>query len=259
MARNLADLQAALQKDILEGKTETLPRLSVPKGSSPEKRLFVYQNAYIMRLVEILSEDFDTTWTFLGDEMFYDLAQRFVRECPSNTPNARWFSHRFPEFLETQEINAQVPAIAEIARIERALSDAFDAKDARVFERSDLEKAAQSGIEDAVLSFHPSMTLIRLNTNAYDIFKALRSEAAPPAPANMDAPRWCLVWRRDLTCRHMEVEAEQGALLDLAQAGHGFTKLCEFSATLGNPDTAAIRMAQYLGSWIENEMVTDFR
>lgn len=257
MASALADLQAALQRDIVGQTHQTLDRLSVPKGASPESRLYVYQHAYVARLVEILCEDYDTTWTFLGDEMFYDLAKGFVTKYPSNTPNARWFSHRFPQFLAEEQIGQDAPALVEIARMERALADAFDAADDPIFTRENLAEVAATGIENASLTLHPSVTLIRCETNSYDIFKALRGEETPPPMANAVEPRWALIWRRDMTCRHMELDAEQGALLDLALQGHNFVRLCEFAVSLGDPDTAAVRMAGYLGQWIENHMVTN--
>jgi len=257
MASNLAALQAALQQDIISGGTDVLPLLSVPDNASPEKRLFVYQNAYVARLVEFLCEDFDTTWTFLGDKLFYDLARKYIRDCPSHTPNARWFSHGFPEFLDGEKLVREVPAIAEIARIERALGDAFDAFDTVPVSHGALADLVHSGIEKARLKLHPSVTLLRLETNSYDAFRALRNEQDPPAVKNEDETRWLLVWRKDFTCRHMELKPEQGVLLDLARQGSGFEMLCEVSATMDGPDTAAIRMAGYLSGWIENELVTE--
>ena len=255
-APNLAALQAALQRDIVGRTGEALERLKVPESASPEKRLFVYQNAYVQRLVGIMMKDYDTTWTFLGDQMFFDLAQEFVTKYPSNTPNARWFSHRFPDFLGEGDLGRDTPAVAEVARVERALGDAFDAANDPVFSREQLGVVAQQGLETAKLILHPSVTLLRLETNAYDIFKALRAEEMPPEIKAESEPRWALVWRRDLVCRHMELDAEQGALLDLAGQGHGVTALCEFAATLGDPETAAVRMAGYLGQWIDNEILT---
>ena len=259
MASKLAALQATLQQDILTGKTQSLPLLSVPKGATPEKRLFVYQYAYTTRLVGILSEDFDTTWTFLGDQTFYDLAREFIQTHPSNTPNARWFSHRFPDFLATGEKTKDIPAISEIAYMERALSDAFDAENAAVATRDDLARVAESNIEHAKFILHPSVTLLRQKTNSYDVFSALRKEETPAALKDEEEPQWLLVWRNDLMCRHMELDREQGALLDLVQQGYGFSQLCEVSATIGDPDTAAYRMAGYLGSWIENALITEIQ
>lgn len=242
----------------MEGGSQTLPLLSVPAKSSPEKRLFVYQNAYVARLIEILGEDFDMTWTFAGDQLFYDLARKFIDTHPSNTPNARWFSHRFPEFIMGEDVHRDAPAIAEIAQLERALGDAFDAADGPVMDRADLETGFADGGTQKPLRFHPSVALLRMASNAYDIFNALRKSEAPPEMAVGQEDRWVLIWRQDLTCRHLELEPEQGILLDHALRGYSFERLCEVLMTLADPDSAAYRMAGYLGGWIDSGFLLRF-
>ncbi len=256
MASKLAEMQTCLQNDILNGECHSLSRLSVPEGASPENRLHVYQHAYVARLVEIVSEDYDTTWTFLGDQKFYDLAVAYVRECPSINPNARWFSHSFPEFLEQQPIAADVPVIAEIARIERALGDAFDAADDPTLSVEDLAGIGAENIERTIFGLHPSVTLVALKWNAYDIFNALSDGEHPPEPEKLDEICRIAVWRRDLTCRHMKLDVEEGALLDHVRQGFSFDKLCSISAFMGDPENSATRMAGYLQRWIEFQLLS---
>lgn len=252
MVDRLAALQSALQADIMGETTESLPLLSVPRDTRAEKRLFVYQNAYVSRLVEILGKDYDTTWTWLGDENFHALAQKFVRTHPSGTPNARWFGRRFPDFLRAEDLGPANPAVSEIAGIERALNDAFDAADAPPMTSEDLASMAGEGIEDMKLSLHPSAALLQMASNAHDILQALRAGGHPPDIAVSAMPRWVLVWRTDLTCRHMALDSEQGQLLDNLNRGAGFGGLCELSASIGGPDTAVHRMAGYLQQWINS-------
>ena len=252
----LAELQAALQDDILTGQTRTLPRLKVPEAASPAARLHVYQHAYAARLVEILAEDYDTTWTFLGDQAFHDLARAYIRDCPSQTPNARWFGARFPDFLATRPALADIPAIADIARLERALADAFDAADAPVAGLSDLAALGVENIERATFALHPSVTLLGLGTNAHAIFSALRGDTAPPAPEALDDRQWIVIWRHDLMCRHLALGSEAGTLLDHARQGYDFARLAEVSMLMGDPDTAATRLAGHLQHWIGLGLIT---
>jgi len=256
MAKNLAELQAALQIDIMHGQGHTLPRLSVPKNASAKERLLVYQNAYVIRLGQILCEDYDTTWTFLGDDQFNALARAYIHAHPSDTPNARFFTDKFPEFLETQPIGAEHPAVPGIARLERALRDAFDAGDDPVIGPEDLATVGAENFDKAVFHLHPSVTLMRLGSNGYDVLCALRDEADPPAPERRDPGQWIAVWRRELTCRHVALEQEEGTLLDLAHQGHSFAQLCEASALFGDPDNTALRMAGFLQQWIANHMLS---
>jgi hypothetical protein len=250
VASRLAELQAALQGDIMRGETTSLSRLSVPASVSPAARLHVYQHAYVARLTEILGEDYDTTWSFLGDENFHELTVDYVRDYPSHTRNARWFGHRFPDFLASHPKLAAVPAVAEIAGLERALADAFDAPDAAVVTHDDLAAIGAGNVEDLLFVLHPSVAVLGLATNAYDIFNALRGDAPLPAPRTRDDKAWVVVWRPDLTCRHAALGREEGILLDHVRQGYDFARLCEVSAMTGDADTAAARMAGYVRNWI---------
>lgn len=255
MPRTLAELQTALQNDVLQRQGTSLDSLSVPEGTSAESRLAVYQNAYEIRLVNILCEDYDTLWTFMGDDTFLDLAKSYLRACPSTYRNARWVGHGLPGYLADHPLAAQVPALPDLARIERAIRDAFDAPDVPVAAPEDLATIAEHA-EEATFTFHPGLTLIPTRTNAYDIFLALRADDTPPPPATQDDVRWIVAWRRDLKSRHMELTAEEGTLLDLAAKGSTFAHLCEVAAMMGDPDTTAARMAGHLRRWLENGMIS---
>ncbi|MEQ8896196.1 MAG: DNA-binding domain-containing protein [Roseovarius sp.] len=255
MARTLAELQAALQNDVLNRQSASLSSLSVPIGTSAASRLAVYQNAYEIRLVNILCEDYDTLWTFLGDDTFLNLAKSYLRACPSRSPNARWVGHGFPDHLDDQPIAAQHPALPDLARLDRAIRDAFDAPDAPVATPDDLATIADHP-EATVFTLHPGLTLLPQRTNAYDIFRALRAEQTPPKPTIQDDLRWIVAWRRGLTSHHTELTPEEGTLLDLTAKGANFARLCEVAAMTGDPETTAARMAGTLRQWLENGMIS---
>ena len=220
------------------------------------KRLLVYQNAYVIRLGHILCDDYDNTWTFLGDDQFYALAKDYIHAHPSDTPNARFFTDKFPEFLEGQPVGKEHPAVPDLARLERALRDAFDASDDPVIASEDLAKLGGENFEEAVFHLHPSVAVMRLASNGYDVFCALRDEQTPPAPVRKDPGQWVAVWRREMICRHVVLADEEGTLLDLARQGYTFAQLCEASALFGDPDNTALRMAGYMQQWIANHMLT---
>jgi hypothetical protein len=257
MASGLAALQARMQQDILHRDGSALDAIAVPPGHRAEDRLFVYQNAYVARLVEIMGKDYDTTWTYLGDQLFYDLARQFIAAHPSKTPNARWFSHGFPDFLAGLDLATQNPAVAELCAIERALGDAFDAADQPALSRDSLAQIMDN--TGARLTFHPSVALLRLATNSYDIFNALRADQTPPDVIRLQDETWVLIWRKDLTCRHMQLQPDEGAVFEMAMQGHGFEHLCEIAATIGPAERAAFRMAQHLTHWVDNGLITQIQ
>ena len=56
----------------------------------------------------------------------------YIAANPSDRRSARWFGRHLPAFVRKNETYAKHREIAEIAELEKALADAFDAPDAEL-------------------------------------------------------------------------------------------------------------------------------
>ena len=75
---SLKELQESFQRGVLAGDDSFLNEI---KGSAKESRdvLFgVYRNAYVLRLVEVLTEDYEQLHAYLGDAGFAKLAHAYI-------------------------------------------------------------------------------------------------------------------------------------------------------------------------------------
>ncbi len=127
---SLKELQESFQAGILAGDDAILGEVN---DSAREERtiLFgVYRNAYVLRLAEILSTDYEQVHAYLGDAGFSKLVKAYIAANPSDQRNARWFGRHLPAFARKTAPFADHPEVAEIAALEKALSDAFDGPDA---------------------------------------------------------------------------------------------------------------------------------
>lgn len=255
----LAELQERLQADIMQRSGSTLPEIRTPPGRDKAKRLAVYQSAYKLRLIEILGLSHEKLWAYLGDEQFHEMADRYFDACPSSHPNARFVSARLPQFLATDGRYTGQPVLAEIAAIEEALEDVFDAADAPLATMADLAALPAERIDGLTLVFSPSLRLLAMKTNALDIFQALKDETEPPQPATDGESRPLLVWRQELRSHYRQTGAEEDMLLREGMAGKPFSALCEMASVMDDPDSAAARVAGYLTGWINGEMVSELR
>lgn len=256
---SLAELQERLQADIIKRSGHTLPQIKSPPGKDKAKRLAVYQNAYKLRLIEILGLSHEKLWAYLGDEQFHQMANRYFDAYPSNHPNARFVSTRLPQFLSSDAQYSKQPALAEIAAIEEALEDVFDAPDAPLATMEDLAAMPPDRIASLTILFAPSVRLLAMETNALDIFQSLKDESEPPAPAKAKESRPLLVWRQELRSRYRETSAEENMLLREGMAGKPFSILCEMASVMDDPENAAGRVAGYLTGWINGGLVSELR
>jgi hypothetical protein len=216
----------------------------------------VYRYAYGSRLVEAMRNDHELLHLYLGDEMFDEMGHAYVKARPSEHPNLRWFSQALPGFLKTSEPYCNHPVLSDLAALEKALNDAFDAAEGPVLELAAMAAFAPEAWPDLKFQPHPSAARLDLATNASAIWLALKSDETPPDAAVLDEPSRLLIWRQDATPMFRELPTEEAMMWDEAGGGIPFGVLCEMLATYDDPDGAAARGAGYLHGWITSGILT---
>jgi len=152
---DFARQQSDFQRGILAGDDSVLAEIL---DSPKEKRdvLFgVYRYAYGSRLVEVMRNDHKLLHSYLGDEMFDAMGHAYVAANPSHHPNLRWFSQDVPDFLRSTQPYSDHPVLADLAALEKALNDAFDAEDAPPIALADMRRRSGT-ISDSGLIPAPS-------------------------------------------------------------------------------------------------------
>lgn len=84
----------------------------------PNECVAVYQNAYFMRILESMEEDFPKAREILGDEPFSQLVREFLREIPSKYWTLAQVGERLPEFVLSSRWNAECPSLLNTVRLE---------------------------------------------------------------------------------------------------------------------------------------------
>jgi hypothetical protein len=254
MTVGLAALQDRLQRAILDGDDAVLPLV---RDSTREKRatlLGVHRHGYVLRLIEALKVEYEYLLALLGPDEFTAAARAYISAHPSRLPNIRWMGARLPEFLATAEPYGGRPVIADLARLEKALNDAFDAADAEVATPDLLTLVPPEDWGGLVFGFHPSVRLVTLATNAADILAAIRDRCEPPHSVSLEREERYVVWRQQDIARFRRLEAEEALALASSLDGVPFGMLCERIATVSGAATAA-RAAGYLSGWFHSGLI----
>jgi hypothetical protein len=236
--------QDDFQRGLLTADNSVLAEILDSPQEKREVLFGVYKHAYGSRLVEALRNDHKLLREYLGDEMFNAMGLAYVAANPSQHPNLRWFSRPLPDFLKSSEPYNTHPLLSDLAAIERALNDAFDAEDA---------PEAWAGL---VFRPHPSAFRIDVSTNAPAVWLALKRDEDPPDAIALEQPCHLLTWRQDMTPMFRELAAEEAMMWDEAASGIAFGVLCTMLATFDDPDRAAARGAGYLHGWVTAGLLT---
>jgi hypothetical protein len=233
--------------------------LKQPPRAGKAVMLGVYRHAYVARLEEFLANDHEKLRCYMGAAKFSAMARDYVATHPSDQPNARWYARHLPEFLATTLPYRKAPELSELAMLERALNDAFDAPEAPHKTFGDLAAVPPDAIAQAQIVIHPSVRTIAVQTNVTSLWSSIRCGEAPPHPYRLDEPQEVLVWRQGASSRFRLLGQEEAMALAQAREGVAFGVICEMIAMMEGPDSAAVRAAAYLRGWIEAELITDIR
>jgi hypothetical protein len=226
---------------------------STPRCSA-EERMEFYSNAYILRLKEALSTDFERLHAYLGDELFDDLILQYIDHYPSHHTSLRYFGQYMVEMIEQLDISEQAPEVVEIAKIELAFGNSFDAADCQFVTLNQLAQLEPEKWTSLRLCFHDSVQLLPQHYNSFQIWRALSNEQAPP-PKIEDETTW-LVWRQDLVSRFRALESAELAALSVALSAGNFADICETLLDHFSEEETPQHAVRYLQQWINDQMVS---
>lgn len=249
----------ALEQKFLEHVRggEPFPRAWCRQGLvDSDVGLSIYSNAYRSRLREALEADHPVLSTYLGDALWAKFCHGYVTDHPSRVRSLRHFGASAPAWLAQNEPFSTHPAIAELARFERGLLDTFDAADAERIQWVAMQQLDPLAWPVLRLRFHPSLRLLRLATNAVEIWRTLKEDREPPAAGASASPAH-LLWRdAERISRFRPVsDAEFNALTTCLLAGRDFSSLCERLAMDHAADGVPAMAIGFLRQWFDEGVV----
>jgi hypothetical protein len=251
----LARLQEEFQSSLLTGDERILTQIRERDQTLREQRLGIYRDAYILRLIEFVQHDHDMLHAYLGDEQFKALAEAYARANPSHYRSARHFCTHLPEFLRRTAPYDAHPELADLAALERALNDAFDAPDKRVMTLADLVVLPPEGWGELALRPHPSVRRLDPVSNAAEIWAALKEVKPPPHASTRDAGPWRVIVWRDGGPKFRTMDEAEAIIWDRAAQGMTFGGLCERLAEQDEAELAVAQVAGFLRGWIDAGML----
>tara|TARA_R110002049_G_scaffold299206_1_gene489346 strand:- start:2086 stop:2865 length:780 start_codon:yes stop_codon:yes gene_type:complete len=253
---NLHELQHRFMDYLLAKSTAVVNDIQSTPVLDAKDRLDIYASAYKLRLKEAITTDYDKLASYLGDEQFDQLMEQYIVQYPSHTDSLRYFSVNLPELVRDESPFNEVKELYEIASIERAFANSFDAKDlpfTTITELASLPATAWGALQFKV---QDSLQLLNLRYNSFPIWKALSDEITPPKAEMAEPTEWVL-WRRSNLVSHYRVlSKEESVLIRLAINGESFSVMCESLLDYYSEEEIPMKAVGYLQSWIQEEMLS---
>lgn len=182
----LAERQREFAAALLDPELPVPPDLVGPDGAPSPRRFAVYRNNVVAGLIEALKAAFPAVCRIVGAEFFRAMARAYVVLDPPGSPILLRYGEGLPEFIDGFEPAATLPYLGDVARVERAWTEAYHAPEAPPLDPTALASVAPERVPEIRLLFHPSARLVRSRFPAITIWRMNIGDGVP-APVDLGA------------------------------------------------------------------------
>lgn len=252
----LAALQRDFQRHVHRPGRAMAPEVATGPRAGAARRLGVYAEAYRLRLVEALGNDYPALRAVLGEAGFDGAMRAFIAAHPSRHPNLRWYGGDLAGYLARAPRWRRRPLLAELARFEWALGLAFDAADAPLASAEDAARVPPGDWPGLRLRLQPSVRLLSLRSNAPQVWRAaVDGGKAAPVTRRRSRIAW-LVWRKGHEPFYRALAPAEAWALGAAARGCDFATIAGGLRRHAGAKAAALAAAQFLRNWLAEGLVS---
>jgi len=217
---SLHELQHAIREGVLDEPPGWLLEQIDGAGLRPEQRLQIYRNNTRISLVEALKANFPVVARLVGDGFFGFAADRFLRAEPPRVPCLAEYGSTFPGFLARFEPAANLPYLADVARLEWAIDEAVRAPDEAPLDPSSLAAIPKEQYPRLRFALQAS---VRFLSSPYPVKRIWLANQPGAAEESIDLDGGggaLLVMRRGFDAALIELEGAEHAFLVAIEAGN---------------------------------------
>lgn len=220
-----------------------LPSRTLP----PASRLAVYANMYPIRMRDALATDFPVVKSAIGEDAWNQLIGGYIVDHYSRHPNLNQLGKHLPAYVRTQKSLPHSGFVAEMAELEQAMVEVFDAAESTQASVKELGELPPE--KWATAKFYP-IDAFRLCAFSYPVNAYLQAtKEGRETPRIKKAQTYTAVYRKNFSVWRMGLTRSQYRLLKLFGEGHSVIEAL-FKATKGGGSDVA-GTAQQLRGWFQ--------
>jgi len=200
--------------------------LLAPTRPANSKRFAVYRNNVFVSLVEALKARFPAVQNAVGPTFFEALARDYAAADAPTSPLMTQYGDSFPDFIESFPPLADFPWMADLARVECAITRSYHAADSTPLGPEAFATIAPDDVAQLRFTLHPALNLVESRFPIATLWQ-MNSGQAEPAPLD-DAPaETALIHRPHFTVSVQAISAAGGTFLNALQAGQSLGQATE--------------------------------
>jgi hypothetical protein len=184
--QSLAERHRTFAAALLDPALPTPAGLVGPDGRPSPRRFAVYRNNVVVGLTQTLKDAYPAVHRIVGADFFRAMARAYVVVEPPRSPMLFDYGASFPEFIGGFEPAAALPYLSDVARIERAWTEAYHEAEASPIGPSALAEIAPDRLPAISLVLHPSVRIVRSRFPALTIWQ-MNIDGGVPGPVDLAA------------------------------------------------------------------------
>jgi hypothetical protein len=215
---------------------------------SAADHLLIYRRAIIGTLVRTLGAIHPVCKRLVGDEFFDAMGRIYARQTPSESPDLGDYGESFSTFIADFEPAADLPYLADVARLEWCWHRAFHAPDEEGLDIAALGNVAETDTDRIVFRLPVSAHLLASDYPVQHIWQVNQDEWTGDQSVDLnEGDARLIVWRQDHDMRIDEPNPAEWRLLNAIAAGK---TLGEISAAEGLDDLDPVLPRCVQNGWI---------
>jgi len=173
-------LSAAMGAALVDPTAPLPPGITTARGRPDASRFAVYRNNVHVGLVGALAASFPVVEKLTGPEFFRLMARAYVAEVKPVSPLLFQYGADFGDFIARFPPAADLPYLADVARLERIWLDAYQAADADPLPAQTLLAIDQDALLAVRLLPHPAARLLASDFPVASIWHGHQGDAVRP-------------------------------------------------------------------------------
>jgi hypothetical protein len=250
---DLYRLQEQLQNYLLSSETDIQASIVATDKVPVVKRLAIYGDAYRIRLLEALANNYPLLKRYVGEDIFQKIGISYIDNQPSRYRSIRWFGDKFAEYLVAYDNNNNTPYLAELAQLEWHMTLAFDAAEVKVINIEDMAAIPAESWANVRFILHPSLHRLNFFWNIVSLWQALANDQLfTEELTNRSKPLSWVLWRNGYTIQFYALSDDETWALDAMAKGLSFSEICAGLCEWMDEEDVGMRAASLLKSWIQS-------
>ncbi|WP_248794541.1 DNA-binding domain-containing protein [Pseudomonas sp. MWU13-2105] len=170
--------QASFSAALLDTEQPCPPGLCSANGADPASRFAVYRNNVQSSLINALADSYPVVMALVGEEFFRAMAGLYVQHFPPVSPILNEYGRDFGGFIQGFAPAANVPYLADVARLERLRINAYHAADAPPLspEQIGAHLADPEALGRLQVRLHPSLAVLNSAHAVVSLWSAHQGE-----------------------------------------------------------------------------------